>query len=278
MNRTARIALNLGSWIAITIYLVLATRYCTSRRDATICNQIQVTVLDSAQQGIITPDMVRLWISNGPTPVRNQPFREIDTRTIEQDIRNRGFVKQAKVYTEASGRLVVELSQRHPIARINSANGYNCYLTEDGYILPIQRHSVVYVPIITGNFDLPFPKDYVGAIENLPAAKQKKLPKNYLFLVKLISFVKFLGEDTFWNAQVEQINVTVANQNTQIQEYNIELTPRAGDHTILLGSLDGYDEKLDKLLGFYRNGLEYEGWHTYRYIDLRFQGQVICRK
>ena len=278
MNRTARIAINLGSWIAITAYLVVASRYCSSRRDETLCNRIQVTVKDSARQAIITPAMVRLWIENGPTPVRNQPVRSVDTRAIERDIRSRGFVREARVYTEATGRLVVELSQRRPVARINTANGYNCYLTDDGYVLPLQRHFVVYVPIITGNFEPPFARDYVGSVGELPAETKKKLAKNYLFFSKLISFVKFLGEDSFWNAQIEQINVVPALQGSVSQDYNVELTPRAGDHTILLGELDEYHDKLGKLLGFYRNGLEYEGWHTYRYIDLRFRGQVICRK
>ena len=278
MNRPLRIAVNLGSWILIITYLIVVSRYCSSRRDDTLCNRILVTVQDSARQSIITPAMVRLWIENGPTPVRNQPIRSIDTRAIEQNIRARGFVKNAKVYTEASGTLHVELSQRRPVARINTANGYNCYITDDGYILPLQRHFVVYVPIITGNFDPPFTREYIGAVENIPAEDQKKFAKNYLFFNKLISFVKFLKEDSFWNAQIEQINITPSGQLAENKDYNVELTPRAGGHTILLGNLDNYDEKLDKLFGFYRNGLQYEGWHTYRKIDLRFSGQVICSK
>jgi len=57
----------------------------------------------------------------------------------------------------------------------------------------------------------------------------------------------------------------------------VELIPRAGDSVILLGDIDGYREKLEKLMKFYKKGLPYEGWNKYKYIDIRFKDQVICR-
>jgi cell division protein FtsQ len=46
----------------------------------------------------------------------------------------------------------------------------------------------------------------------------------------------------------------------------------------MLGELDGYRAKLDKLQRFYLRGLSYEGWDTYRYINLKYKNQIVCTK
>lgn len=85
---------------------------------------------------------------------------------------------------------------------------------------------------------------------------EKKSNESYVFLYKLINFVEYIEDNEFWNAQVVQINVLPPpNARTQPE---IELIPRVGDHVILLGWLDGYERKLDKLLAFYRKAMPKE--------------------
>ena len=55
----------------------------------------------------------------------------------------------------------------------------------------------------------------------------------------LFDFVCFLEENDFWNAQIEQIYVR--------PDHKVELVPRVGDGIILLGTLDGYEQRLAKL-------------------------------
>ena len=125
---------------------------------------------------------------------------------------------------------------------------------------------------------LPFAPDYVGSLENCIAEgdkDEKKVPENYSFLANLINFVKFVEDDGFWNAFWVQINV---RDDGQEGRYNpqVELVPRVGDQIVCLGALDDYRGKLTKLMSFYRNGLDYAGWESCHYIDLRYRGQVVC--
>ncbi len=113
-------------------------------------------------------------------------------------------------------------------------------------------------------------KKMLGEVE-----KQKKSEKTYEFLPKLLTFVKNLAEDDFWNAQIVQINLTEGIAGHQPE---VELVPRAGAHVIRLGHLDDVEAKLDKLMLFYRHVLDYEGWNCVRYIDLRFDNQIVCTK
>ncbi|MDR1090381.1 MAG: hypothetical protein LBL79_04825 [Prevotella sp.] len=59
---------------------------------------------------------------------------------------------------------------------------------------------------------------------------------------------------------------------------DITLIPRVGDHRIILGDLDGYKERLNKLMTFYRNGLNETGWNKYSVINLKFDKRVVCIK
>ncbi len=91
-----------------------------------------------------------------------------------------------------------------------------------------------------------------------------------IFFRNLINFVEFLRKDSFWGDQIVQIDITRGNE--------VILIPRVGAGIIRLGTLEGCEEKLDKLFRFYRRGLAYEGWNKYSVIDVRFQGQVVCTR
>ncbi len=120
-------------------------------------------------------------------------------------------------------------------------------------------------------------KDIAQTDEKMRTAveKQKQSEKTYEFLPKLLTFVKNMAEDDFWNAQIVQINLTAGRGG---REPEVELIPRAGAHVIMLGHLERVEEKLEKLLLLYRHVLDYEGWDGVRYIDLRFENQIVCTK
>ena len=87
---------------------------------------------------------------------------------------------------------------------------------------------------------------------------------------ELYDFVLWMEDDPYWRAQIEQINV--------ISPQRIELIPRVGSGVVVLGSLDNYAGKLRKLKKLYQDGFSSFGWNDYAEVDLRFRGQVVCRK
>lgn len=277
MKKPLVIALNVLTWTAILAYLVVSSSYAKQRKKEQLCREIRVVVLDSAERNFITPGMVRGWFVTEKVPVLKQELSSLNTLEIEEFVRRRGFVRTARVYTSIDGRLNIELTQRRPIARVSSVNGYNFYITDDDYILPLQRHFVTYVPVITGYIEPPFGREFVGPLDQAAAGAEKKVEKNYLFLAKLINFVKFVGNDDFWKAFIVQINVEGGSTETRYDP-QVEIVPRAGNQIVTLGSIDGYREKLDKLMSFYRGAVAYEGWDLYRSIDLSYKDQIVCIK
>lgn len=285
-----RFAMHLLLWGCIIGYVCVAASYCGRKRDTLLCKGVRVTVRDSLERGFVTAAMVRGWFIKEGMKFRDEELYSINTAGVKKFVAGRGFVKDVNVYTSSDGYVNITLSQREPEMRVQRSAGESFYVADDGFILPVQKHFTVYVPVVTGDFPLPFPDGYVGYLEESVPEGQKKLSKSYLFLYKLINFVKFVNSDPFWRDQIVQINVAgegpgMTGGGTEAPEpfsegldYQVEIVPRAGEHVIMLGSLDGFKMKLDKLNSFYRNGLRYVGWDSVGYINLRYEGQVVCTR
>ena len=132
-----------------------------------------------------------------------------------------------------------------PLVRVMNNRGQDFYVDSKGEIL--SQHSLaVQLPVATGYVDRRFASD------------------------ELLSVVRAIDRSEFWKAQVEQINVTKDGQ--------IELVPRVGDHLLILGTADGVEDKLNRLMNFYGKGLDNVGWNKYRSISVAYDNQVVCKK
>ena len=123
--------------------------------------------------------------------------------------------------------------------------------------------------------------DKTANLESSLREKEKKSYQSYRFLSELANFVEFIGHDRFWAAQIVQIHV-VGDDETRDGEWRepqLELIPRAGDHTILLGEIDGTEQqRLENLRLFYQEGLWREGWERYGHINIKYRNQIVCTK
>ena len=86
----------------------------------------------------------------------------------------------------------------------------------------------------------------------------------------VLDLAKYISSDSLWNAQIVQIYLK--------DNKEIELVPRVGNHTILLGDITNYQEKLRKLYLFYEKGVNQVGWNDYKEINLKFRNQIVCVK
>lgn len=114
--------------------------------------------------------------------------------------------------------------------------------------------------------------DKISEKQEAERRRQKILAKRYEDFSKLTTFVKWMENDDFWRSEIVQITA----RTTESGAIDLELTPRSGNYTILFGRLDDAEQKLDKLLRFYREGLGKAGWDRYRTINVKYAGQVVC--
>jgi cell division protein FtsQ len=75
------------------------------------------------------------------------------------------------------------------------------------------------------------------------------------------------------SAQVNQIYLR--------EDGDFILIPQIGDQIIVFGQANSDSEvveKFEKLITFYKEGIQYEGWDKYSEINLKFNGQIVCKK
>ncbi|MFT4221589.1 cell division protein FtsQ/DivIB [Dysgonomonas sp.] len=228
-------------------YLLFSLFYFQNKPKEGICKEFEVAVKNGVdeEQFVDTEDIKKFVKEKGLDPTGKQ-LKEINTNAIEEAILTNQLIKKADVFVTNNGSIKASIEERKPLIRIISDSGENYYVDNEGNKMPLSKRFTAYIPVATGSIKESFAK------------------------TDLYKFALFLHDDKFWNAQIEQI-VVLPNQD-------IKLIPRVGDHQIILGDLNGYKERLDKLMTFYQNGLNETGWNKYSVINLKFNKQVVCTK
>ena len=78
----------------------------------------------------------------------------------------------------------------------------------------------------------------------------------------------FIFRDSFWMAQVAQINIT--------PERRFEIIPVVGNQVITFGKGDEIEGKFNRLFAFYQQVLKKTGFEKYKMIDVQYHGQVVA--
>ena len=230
--------------LVIIAYLTMSVTVINRKDDGMVCKDIELIVKDSLFTGFLTnKEVVSILKARGISPVGKE-MNGIYTDSIEKVLANHPLIDNAECYKTPGGKLFIEIYQRIPLLRVMSANGDNYYIDNKGEIIPSDARCVARKIIVTGNVEKSFA------------------------CTKLYNFGLFLQDNPFWNSQIEQINV--------LPKGNIELVPRVGDHIIYLGKLNNYEEKLERLKTFYKNGLNEIGWNKYSRVNIEFNNQIVC--
>ncbi len=360
-------------WLAVIIFALYFNIRAKQHYAQTTISNVEIILTDSLEDEVlVNSSTVNEWLKESGISTIGTALDSIDLAGIEQTIRKNGFIEQANAHVTYDGRLHVEVSQRQPLLRM-AVNGYDCYLTQEGFIFPTPRRSAVYAPIVTGSYTPPVPAQYVGYVEDYIASlvaqsdkrieelqhkkvplfektqeirdstrkvrtirisnrrwkelrlrfqpsyqseydldvqrtraykaslrrkyrywqrmndqaiasitrqqdaermNQKKLMKRYEDLVKLINFVKYIEEESFWRAEIVQIIASTMSNG----ELQLELIPRSGSHRIRFGTADRVEEKFEQLSSFYNRGLTNIGWEEFKTISVQYNGQIVCTR
>jgi cell division protein FtsQ len=95
--------------------------------------------------------------------------------------------------------------------------------------------------------------------------------KEFEFTIEeVLSFANFIHNNDLWRDMIVQVYIN--------KKHEFELIPRVGDHVIILGKLDNYKYKMEKLEALYKKALPKYGWKYYEKINLKYSNQVVCSK
>lgn len=258
MKKRWRNILFLGLGVALAVYLIISLNFASSKNGEVLCKAINVQILDKDLLSLVTEGDVVSIIQSSGERVIGMPVKDIAVFKIQELLDSKSFIKTVSVYTTIDGLLNVKLTQRIPVVRVHTPTGA-FYMDSEGFVFPLSNAYTHYVPVVTGDMPLPFKLPFKG---ELPANDEAKPLRD------LLGFIAFLEKDSFWNAEIEQINI--------LPNTDVELVPRTGNHIVRLGKFDKFEYKLQKLFTFYKKALPVEGWSKYAMLDLQYSNQVVA--
>ena len=261
MIRILNIILKLGLGAGIVLLFIFANQ----KQKQTICPEFIIEMKDEGMP-LVSRYYIRQLVTENEIKVKEQSLGQIDLEEIHNIIAGSPFVKSVNLTIDVNGKVKASVQQRNPIVRIIDKTGHQYYLDSDGKRVPISHEFTAHVLVASGKIE--------------PISAKAKLPEEYNTdepykllpgdIQKVYLIAQQLRNETFLNALVEQIFINPRGE--------IELIPKIGEQSILLGDTVDLKEKLNKLKIFYTMGNRTEEWAAYRLINLKYRDQIICKK
>ena len=198
-------------------------------------------------------DIMKLMRLN-PENLKGASLSKLNFSEIEQRIRKSPYVRNAELFSDLKGNLMVNVSLRRPIARIVQSNGPDGYIGEDGTIIPVSEKFSSRVILVSGDF---VPR--LLKLDNIHELEEGR---------QLMRMLDLIREDPFWKAQIAQIDLD--------GKAKAVMFPQVGDETIEFGKPDDLETKFRKLKVFYKEIFPRVGWNKYDRINVEYEGQVVA--
>ena len=240
-------------WIVIgsgTLVLLIAA--IRSRNDKT-CKGIAIEVNGTASGKWLLSrnDIINQLTSNGSEKIKGRVLATFDLRTLEENLEKHVWIKDAELFFDNNELLQVRLIERVPVARVFTTKGSSFYIDDTGKRLPLSDRLTLKLPLFTG----------------FPSEKKQLAPGDSLLLNEVLGIGRYLAKDSFWNAQVAQVDITPAR--------TFELVPTVGNHLIEFGNGADAQTKFKKMMIFYQQVLRNTGLDRYERINVQYDQQVI---
>ena len=242
-------------WLAIgagTIVLLVAA---IKKKDAQHCSGVSITIEGVDNNFFVDKkdilNSITIEVGGNPAGKRVSAF---DLRKLEAELQKDIWVKSSQLFFDNNNRLVVKVLEREPVARVFTTSGTTFYIDSSLTMLPLSEKFSARLPVFTS-----FPSDKM-----VLSHADSTLLKNILTASMAIL------KDRFGMALIDQIDIT--------SQRNFEMIPKIGNTIIIFGDATDVEEKLKKLLLFYRQVIVKAGWNKYSEVNVQFKGQIVAKR
>jgi cell division protein FtsQ len=242
--------------IGAAIIVVLVFIAFTERRQGEVSiKDIKIRIENVHDNHFLDEGDVAALMQLNQQNLQGASIDKVDLKAIEKKIKSDPFIKDAEMYTDLKGNIVVRVELRRPIARIVRNDGPDGYIAEDGTVMPVSERFTSRVVLVSGS--------YVRKLLQQDNAVETDEGK------QLMEMLHFVRNDEFWNAQIAQMDID--------SKLKVTLFPQVGDEKIEFGTPDNLDVKFKKLKIFYKEILPRMGWNKYERVNLEYEGQIVAQ-
>ncbi len=239
-------------WIAAGVATIVLLGAAMQQKNKSKCTNVRIEISD-VEQHVFLDEKDVLSVVNTYGNVAGKEVSTIDLRKLESLLEQNPWVKNAELFFNNQKELIVNIQEREPIARIFTVQGSSFYIDTAAHNLPLSEKLTARVPVFTN-----FPTDSV------------KTYADSLLMKDVIKIGKLIHADSFWSAQIAQINI--------LPNATFELIPVIGNHIVTFGNADDIEKKFSRLFTFYKSAWLQNGFNKYEKLNVEFNNQIVATK
>lgn len=243
MNKVTKVLLTVVTTVCCAAVLAGGI-WCSRQVDMSLCTQVDIVVEDSLSRQYVDAMELEGYLKARGCYALTKAVSEVDCHMIEQALLKHEMIRTASCYKTPFGAVRIRVTQRVPVLYVKTAEG-NYLVDADRRVMPYRSGMKLDVPVFT------------GAISKCAATEE------------YYDFVLWLQDNSYWGERIRDVYV----RNPKL----VVLSQKDYSAKIVLGKLDGYEDKLARLRSLYKKGFDVLGYPECRELDLRYAGQVVRR-
>lgn len=257
MNKSVRniIAILVG----VLIFGVIAVSVIAGKASRTPlkCTGINVVITDSLENDFVSKADVKNFLDKEYGQYIGMTLDSLDLSRIEDIIDGRSAVHKSEAFVTKDGILNIRVMQRRPVVRFQKQSG-GFYADMDGFVFPLQSSYASYVHIVDGDIPINMKSGHKGRIEN---------PQEKEWFDRMMTVIRFIEGSATWKDRIVQIHIENGGEMVVIV--------REGKERFMLGQPVNIEDKFSRMEKYYTT-LAPKG-KGYRTVDLKYDGQIVCR-
>lgn len=248
--------------------LVISWSFAGDKHGNAKVNHVSVEIINPSDNEFINETDVRTFFEERNDRLVGNEIKNIDINGLEKALNSNPSVENAEISYNVNGDIKISVKQRRPLVRVINSSGESYYIDSLSKLMPMNTKATGRVLVANGAIYEPYARRYQYSVDQISA---NPTFKEVSLLDDIYEIAQHIYADSLLCDLIHQIYVT--------PEKEFVLTPIVGDQSILLGTNEDLELKLNKLRLFYSEGLnKTNSWNKYLTINLKFKNLVVCTK
>lgn len=228
--------------LLLTIYLVIALSASHGMAATAPCRGISINVSQNEMSQFVTADDIDHELGGIRASADSMSASAYNLKAMEDKLRALSIIEDVNCRRLANDIIAIDVVPMVPVARVFDNNG-SYYINRRGkHLLASARYQIDVPVIITDN-------DSLSHTDSI------------------ISLIGRIRENNTWSQLVSALKID--------RNGDIFIVPAVSGHIVNIGDGSNIDDKMKRLLAFYRQVLDVKGWNYYDTISVKFANQVI---
>lgn len=229
--------------VAIFILVVFLYSFTSNRNKKRNIAKPTIEIVN-ANKPFVTVEMVNKLLIEKLGEGSSFRKENLDLNLIEQTVNKHSLIDHSEVYVSVDGKLKTVVTQKTPIARVFNNNS-SFYVDYKGNKMPLSDNFSAQVPLVYGNINNVYSKDFV-------------------------TLIKKIYEDEFLKKNIIGMSI--------LPDGSVVMKNRNYDYDIIFGRTIHMERKFNNYKAFFQKAVQDTLLASYKTINLKFTKQVVCTK